>query len=74
MLFRSLEALETILACELVGLRQAAHLRARPLAAPALARALERVAAAIPPVLDDRSLAPDVESARAIVSSGAALE
>jgi histidine ammonia-lyase len=67
---RSLEALETILACELVALRQAAHLRSEPLALPALTSALERIADEVEPVLDDRTLSADVERARLLVRSG----
>jgi len=67
---RSLDALETTLACELVALRQAAHLRGEPLASPALSGALERIANEVEPMLDDRTLSPDVEQARLLIRSG----
>jgi histidine ammonia-lyase len=66
----ALEALETALACELAALRQAAHLRGTPPGAPKLAAALELVAAHVDPVLDDRTLSPDVERARGLVRDG----
>jgi histidine ammonia-lyase len=67
---RSLDALETILACELVALRQAAYLRGEPLAPSGLSDALKRIADEIEPVLDDRTLSADVERARLLVRSG----
>jgi len=66
----SLDALEATLACELVALRQAAHLRSAPLAAPALAAALARLAAVVEPVLDDRMLIADVERVRLLIRAG----
>ncbi len=66
-----LDAVEAALACELVALRQAAHLsQARP-AGKALRRIIDLVAAEVPPVDDDRSLSADVLRVRALVASGA---
>ena len=70
---RALDGLETALACELVALRQAAHLRGRPPDAPALASVLEVLAAEIEPVFDDRTLSPDVGRAVALVRAGSLL-
>ena len=64
-----LSALELALAHELVALRQARHLTDAPLPAP-LEDALVLVADVVPPVLQDRSLAGDVEQARVLVTSG----
>jgi histidine ammonia-lyase len=66
---RALDALETALACELVALRQAAFLHAEPVA-PALGSVVERLAAVIDPIEDDRTLTADVENARALVRAG----
>jgi histidine ammonia-lyase len=65
-----LDNVEHILAAELVAARQAHHLRAAPLP-PALAAAAGRLAAAIPPVREDRSLTADLAAARELVRSGA---
>jgi histidine ammonia-lyase len=66
---RLLDNLELILAYELVALRQARELSpADPL--PALAASIDVAAAAIPAVVRDRPLAPDVERARELVRSG----
>lgn len=66
---RSLDALETTLACSLVALKQAAHLRTEPLASRALSEALARMAEEIEPVLDDRTLSPDIERARRLIAT-----
>ena len=66
---RLLDNLELILAYELVALRQARELSsAAP--HPALAASIDVAAAAIPAVVRDRGLAPDVERARELVRSG----
>jgi len=62
--------LEAALACELVALRQAAHLRDEELAAPLLAAAVERLAEIVGPIDEDRTLSPDVERVRALLHSG----
>jgi histidine ammonia-lyase len=64
---RSLDALESALAYELVALRQAAFVRKRPLSAPALAAIVDRLSEQIEPVDDDRTLSGDVEIARSLV-------
>jgi len=64
---RSLDALESALAYELVALRQAAFVRERPVSAPALATILERLSERIDPVDDDRTLSGDVETARLLI-------
>lgn len=66
---RLLDHLELILAYELVALRQARELSAAEPPA-ALAAAIDLAAAAIAPVTQDRSLAPDVERARELLRSG----
>ncbi|HYI17796.1 MAG TPA: aromatic amino acid ammonia-lyase [Solirubrobacteraceae bacterium] len=68
---RALDALEQVLAAELVAARQAHHLRGRPLP-PMLEAAVERVAAVVGPVEDDRSLAADLAAARDVLRSGLA--
>ena len=70
---RILDNLELILAAELVAIRQARHLGASPLP-PALEAAVERVAARVAPVGEDRSLSDDVERARDLIRSGALLD
>jgi histidine ammonia-lyase len=66
-----LDALENAIACELVALRQAAHLaETRPVGAP-LRRALQVIADAVPPIDRDRTLSADVLRARALVATGA---
>ena len=66
-----LDALENALACELVALRQAAHLaETRPAGAP-LRHVVQIVADAVPPIDRDRTLSADVLRARALVASGA---
>lgn len=67
---RALDVLEATLACELVALRQAAYLRGLPIRSPVLAEALDLLAAEVEPLLDDRTLSPDVERVRALVRSG----
>jgi histidine ammonia-lyase len=66
---RSLDVLETALGCELVALRQAAHLGG-PVRSPLLATVVDLLADELEPVLDDRSLSLDVERARSLVRSG----
>jgi histidine ammonia-lyase len=69
---RLLDNVELVLAYELTALAQASRLRGGTLPAP-----LERVASAlrevVPYVVEDRSLAPDVERVVALVRSGALL-
>jgi histidine ammonia-lyase len=66
---RLLDNVELVLAYELTALAQASRLRGGTLTAP-----LERIAAtlreAVPSVVEDRSLAPDVERVVALVRSG----
>ncbi len=66
---RSLDALESALAYELVALRQAAFLRERRPSAPALAAVLDLLCERIPAVDDDRTLSDDVERARELVAT-----
>lgn len=66
---RLLDNLELILAYELVALRQARELSSAD-PRPALAASIDVAAAAIPAVVRDRPLAPDVERARELVRSG----
>ena len=61
--------LEAALACELVALRQAAHLRGEP-AAPLLVAVVERLAEIVAPIDEDRTLSPDVERVRGLLHSG----
>lgn len=68
---RALDNLEWALACELVALRQATHLRGRPPAAPRLALAVERLADVVPPIAEDRTLSPDVQRVRALLLADA---
>jgi histidine ammonia-lyase len=63
----SLDALETSIACEVVALRQAAEVRGRPVEAPTARKVVDRLSDALAPVLDDRTLSPDIECARALV-------
>jgi histidine ammonia-lyase len=67
---RLLDALEEALACELVALRQAAHLAQSPAAGEELAGVTTRLAAAIEPVDQDRPLAADVVRARELLRNG----
>jgi histidine ammonia-lyase len=67
-----LDNLELILAAELLAARQARHLRAAPLPPP-LEAAVERVAAVVEPVGDDRPLSDDMARARDLIRSGALL-
>jgi len=62
--------LESALACELVAIRQAAHLREEALAARLLAAVVERLAEIVDPIDEDRTLSPDVERVRALLHSG----
>jgi histidine ammonia-lyase len=64
-----LDALELALAYELVALRQARYLSGAPLPAR-LEQAVSRVASVMAPVVEDRSLAPDVSLVRELVASG----
>jgi histidine ammonia-lyase len=64
-----LSSLELALAHELVALRQARFLAGGQLPAP-LEEAVSIVAEVVPPVVEDRSLAPDVERVRDLVASG----
>ena len=64
-----LAALELALAHELVALRQARFIAGAPLPAP-LERAVSSVSEVVPPVVEDRALAADVERARGLVASG----
>jgi histidine ammonia-lyase len=64
-----LSSLELSLAHELVALRQARFLSAAELPAP-LEGAASLVAEIVPPVVEDRSLAQDVERVRDVVASG----
>jgi histidine ammonia-lyase len=72
-LARATELLETAVACELVALRQAAHLRDGdpPAGLHPLAAAL---AAAVPPLDADRSLAADVGAVRELLAAGLPLD
>ncbi|HUF01473.1 MAG TPA: aromatic amino acid ammonia-lyase [Gaiellaceae bacterium] len=65
-----LDNLESALACELVALRQAAHLSARPLDAPLLVRMVARLAEIVAPIDEDRTLSPDVERVVALLRAG----
>jgi histidine ammonia-lyase len=64
-----LSALELALAHELVALRQARFVGAAELPAP-LEDAVSIVAEVVAPVVEDRSLAGDVERVRDLVASG----
>ncbi len=66
-----LNNLESALACELVALRQAAHLRGEALAATLLASAVARLADLVAPLDEDRTLSPDVERVSAALRAGA---
>ena len=65
----TLSLLELALAHELVALRQARFLGGAPLHA-ALEEAVSIVADLVPPVVEDRALAADIERCRALVASG----
>jgi len=69
---RLLDNVELGLAYELVALRQARHLHAGPLPTP-LERAAAPLCELVPPVGEDRPLAPDVERVRELVRSGTLL-
>lgn len=62
-----LDNLESALACELVALRQAAHLRGEALDAPLLTSAVARLAKVVAPIDEDRTLSPDVERVIALL-------
>jgi len=64
-----LSALELALAHELIALRQARFLAGAELPAP-LEEAIALVAQVVPPIVEDRSLAGDVERVRDLVASG----
>lgn len=68
-LSRLLDDVELVLAYELTALVQARHLRGEPLP-PKLERVADRLSGAVPPVVEDRSLAPDVERVRALLRAG----
>jgi histidine ammonia-lyase len=68
---RLLDTLEDALACELVALRQAAHLADDRVEGGELGDVVRLLAEAIEPVELDRSLSEDVERARALVVAGA---
>ena len=68
---RLLETLEEALACELVALRQAAHLADDRIEGGELGDVVQRLAGAIEPVELDRSLSEDVARARALLVGGA---
>ena len=65
-----LDNLEAALACELVALRQAAHLRGGALDAPLLEGAVARLAEIVAPIDEDRTLSPDVERVVALLRAG----
>ena len=68
---RLLDTLEQALACELVALRQAAHLADDRVESGSLGDLVRLLAGAIEPVELDRSLSEDVDRARALVANGA---
>jgi histidine ammonia-lyase len=61
-LARAVDRLDSALACELVALRQAAHLTGERPSSPALDRLVEALAAAVPAIETDRALTPDVRA------------
>jgi histidine ammonia-lyase len=65
-----LDNLVRALACELVALRQASHLRGRPLDAPLLGQTVARLAEVVAPIDEDRTLSPDVERVAALLRAG----
>jgi len=65
-----LDNLEAAVACELVALRQAAHLRGSELGARPLERLVARLAEIVDPIDEDRTLSPDIERVRALLHSG----
>ncbi len=67
---QALENHEQALAYALVALRQAADLRGGPPAGSLLARAIERLAAVVPPIDEDRTLSPDVERVVRLLQCG----
>jgi histidine ammonia-lyase len=67
---RLLDALEAALACELVALRQAAHLADGRPAGMELAAIVGALAESIEPIENDRTLSPDVARTRALVAAG----
>jgi histidine ammonia-lyase len=67
-----LDVLETALACELVGLRQASHLRGKRPVGVSLTRVVDLLAVEIEPIDRDRTLSADIARARrALVKTGA---
>jgi histidine ammonia-lyase len=62
--------LESALACELVALRQAAHLREDALDAPLLAELVARVSQVVEPIDEDRTLSPDVARVVELLRAG----
>jgi histidine ammonia-lyase len=66
---RLLDNLELILAAELVAIRQARHLHATALPPP-LETVVERLAARVAPLDEDRPLSDDLERVRALIRSG----
>ena len=69
---RLLDNLELILAAELVAIRQARHQRDTALPPP-MEPVVERIAAVVDPVGEDRSLSDDIERARDLIRRGALL-
>lgn len=70
---RLLDNLELILAAELVAIRQARHLRATALP-PAMEAVVERVAAVVAPLHEDRPLSEDIERARDLIRTGGLID
>lgn len=67
---RVLDALEMALACELVALRQAAHLSDPRPAGRALAEVVATLAGVVEPVDRDRTLSADIRRVRDLVAAG----
>ncbi len=65
-----LNNLDAALACELVALRQAAHLREKELDSAPLASAIARLAEIVTPIDEDRTLSPDIERVAALLRAG----
>ncbi|WP_197916180.1 histidine ammonia-lyase [Thiosulfatihalobacter marinus] len=72
-LMRMIENLERILGVELLCAAQGIEFRAPLVSSPPIRRGLARLRADIAPLTQDRYLAPDLETARALVRSGALL-
>jgi len=69
-LHRVLDNVELIVSSELLAIRQAHHLSDVALS-PRLQRAVQRLAAAVPPIEADRRLTADVDAIRELVRAGA---